>query len=59
MQAGIAVKPGTQVDVLYDVLESPNEEERPDVCPPFRPPYLIHSTLNAPHTMYSTRLESE
>ena len=31
MQAGIAIKPGTQVDVLYDVLESPNEEERPDV----------------------------
>lgn len=32
MLAGIAIKPGTDVDVLYDVLESPHEKERPDVC---------------------------
>lgn len=31
MQAGIAIKPGTPVGVLHDVLESPNEEERPDM----------------------------
>ncbi len=31
MLAGIAVKPATKVDVLWDVLDSPNEKERPDV----------------------------
>jgi ribulose-phosphate 3-epimerase len=31
MKAGIAIKPKTPVDVLWDILENPNEEERPDV----------------------------
>jgi len=31
MKAGIAIKPGTPVDVLWDVLENPNADERPDV----------------------------
>jgi len=31
MQAGIALKPDTPVDVLWDILESPNKEERPDM----------------------------
>ncbi|KAK1833809.1 hypothetical protein QBC39DRAFT_278365 [Podospora conica] len=31
MLAGIAIKPSTKVDVLYDVLDSPNENERPDM----------------------------
>ncbi|KAK0717027.1 ribulose-phosphate 3-epimerase [Lasiosphaeria miniovina] len=31
MLAGIAIKPGTKVDVLWDVLDSPNEKERPDM----------------------------
>jgi len=31
MQAGIALKPETSVDVLWDILESPNEKERPDM----------------------------
>lgn len=31
MLAGIAIKPATKVDVLYDVLDSPHKEERPDV----------------------------
>jgi ribulose-phosphate 3-epimerase len=31
MQAGIAIKPDTPVDVLWDILENPNEKERPDV----------------------------
>jgi ribulose-phosphate 3-epimerase len=31
MQAGIAVKPGTSVDVLWEILESEDVEERPDV----------------------------
>ena len=31
MLAGIAIKPGTKVDVLWDVLDSPLEKERPDV----------------------------
>ena len=35
MQAGIAIKPGTPVDVLWEILENPVEIERPDVCPFF------------------------
>ncbi|KAK4131776.1 Ribulose-phosphate 3-epimerase [Trichocladium antarcticum] len=31
MLAGIAVKPGTRVDVLYDVLDSDDAAERPDM----------------------------
>jgi len=31
LQAGIAVKPGTAVDVLVDVLEAPVAAERPDM----------------------------
>jgi hypothetical protein len=32
MQAGIAIKPDTPVDVLWDIIESPEEKEKPDVC---------------------------
>ncbi|KAF2278233.1 ribulose-phosphate 3-epimerase [Westerdykella ornata] len=31
MQAGIAIKPKTSVDVLWDILENPVKEERPDM----------------------------
>ena len=31
MLAGIAVKPETKVDVLWDILENKDEKERPDV----------------------------
>lgn len=31
MQAGIAIKPDTPVDVLWDILENKEEIERPDV----------------------------
>lgn len=31
LQAGIAIKPGTPVDVLWDIVENPVKEERPDV----------------------------
>lgn len=31
--AGIAIKPNTSVDVLWDILESPEEKDRPDVSP--------------------------
>ncbi|KAK3394032.1 ribulose-phosphate 3-epimerase [Podospora didyma] len=31
MLAGIAIKPGTPVDVLYDILDNPQEKERPDM----------------------------
>lgn len=34
MQAGIAIKPNTPVDVLWDILENPVAEERPDVISP-------------------------
>jgi ribulose-phosphate 3-epimerase len=33
MQAGIAIKPNTPVDVLWDILANPIAEERPDVRP--------------------------
>ena len=32
MQAGIAIKPGTEVDVLWDILENTDKAEVPDVC---------------------------
>lgn len=32
MRAGIAIKPKTGVDVLYDILDNPNKDEVPDVC---------------------------
>jgi len=31
MQAGIAIKPSTKVDVLWEILENSVAEERPDV----------------------------
>jgi ribulose-phosphate 3-epimerase len=31
LKAGIAIKPKTPVDVLWDILENPVEDERPDV----------------------------
>jgi hypothetical protein len=31
MLAGIAIKPETKVDVLWDILENKDEKERPDV----------------------------
>lgn len=31
MQAGIAIKPDTSVDVLWDILESEDESAKPDV----------------------------
>ena len=31
MRAGIAIKPGTDVDVLYDILDNSNKEEVPEV----------------------------
>lgn len=33
MQAGIAIKPDTPVDVLWDIVESEDPAERPDVSP--------------------------
>jgi ribulose-phosphate 3-epimerase len=32
MRAGIAIKPKTDVSVLYDILDSSNKDEVPDVC---------------------------
>ena len=31
MLAGIAIKPETEVDVLWEILQNPNKEEVPDV----------------------------
>lgn len=31
MKAGIAIKPKTPVDVLWDILANPIEDEKPDV----------------------------
>lgn len=35
MQAGIAIKPDTPVDVLWDIIESEDPAERPDVSHSF------------------------
>jgi ribulose-phosphate 3-epimerase len=32
LRAGIAIKPKTPVDVLYDIFDNPNKDEVPDVC---------------------------
>jgi ribulose-phosphate 3-epimerase len=32
LRAGIALKPGTPVDVLYDILDSKTTDQVPDVC---------------------------
>lgn len=32
MKAGVAIKPGTRVDVLYDILDNENKDEVPEVC---------------------------
>ncbi|EME50010.1 hypothetical protein DOTSEDRAFT_68760 [Dothistroma septosporum NZE10] len=32
MRAGIAIKPKTEVDVLYEILDNPNKEEVPDMA---------------------------
>jgi len=32
MRAGIALKPKTEVDVLYELLDSKDKDEVPDVC---------------------------
>jgi ribulose-phosphate 3-epimerase len=46
MQAGIAIKPDTPVDVLWDILESPDQTERPDVSNPSSP----HQAFPGLHT---------
>ena len=33
MLAGIAIKPETSIDVLWDILENQDEKEKPDVSP--------------------------
>lgn len=38
MQAGIAIKPDTPVDVLWDILEAEDQRERPDVGLFYPPP---------------------
>jgi hypothetical protein len=43
MQAGIAIKPKTSVDVLWEILENPVKEEVPDVSSlfcPILPPFI-------------------
>nr|POF12791.1 ribulose-phosphate 3-epimerase [Quercus suber] len=32
MRAGVAIKPGTDVDVLYDILDNSNKDEVPDMA---------------------------
>lgn len=44
MLAGIAIKPDTPVDVLWDILDNPDKKEVPDVRAPFLD--LVLFTLN-------------
>ncbi len=49
MQAGIAIKPDTKVDVLWDILENEKKEERPDVYSfPLFPSLSHHAPLTPP-----------
>jgi hypothetical protein len=41
MQAGIAIKPDTPVDVLWDILENAERDEVPDVSF-FAPTHFSH-----------------
>jgi len=40
MQAGIAIKPSTKVDVLWDILENSNKDEVPDVSVSHHPAHV-------------------
>jgi len=44
MLAGIAIKPATKVDVLYDIIEAEDPAERPDVCFQEEPCWLMLGT---------------
>jgi hypothetical protein len=46
MQAGIAIKPDTPVDVLWDILDNPELDERPDVSSPTRNYLLLLACAN-------------
>ena len=46
MKAGIAVKPGTPVDVLYPVLDATDPDAKPDVQSPNYFDYLKHTGAN-------------
>lgn len=46
LQAGIAIRPDTSVDVLWDIVEAEDPRDKPDVRqlpPPLRPGPLIFS----------------
>ena len=47
LQAGIAIKPSTSVDVLWEILENSVKEERPDVCHFFT--LSLRLTITSPH----------
>jgi hypothetical protein len=55
MQAGIAIKPSTPVDVLWEILENPNKDEVPDVS---LSPLHCHASVitiditKGPHALY-------
>lgn len=53
MQAGIALKPSTKVDVLWDILENSNKEEVPDVSSV--PVFLIKASLVAMEAYWRSR----
>lgn len=54
MQAGIALKPETSVDVLWDILEAQDKSERPDV----RTPLPVYTTHPIPQS-YESDLQKE
>lgn len=47
MQAGIAIKPSTKVDVLWDILENSNKEEVPDVSTSHSPACVVYGWREA------------
>jgi hypothetical protein len=63
MQAGIAIKPDTPVDVLWDILANEDDKERPDVryslsfpCFPSILPYSLDIIFSRPIVLTSATL---
>lgn len=59
MQAGIAIKPDTPVDVLWDILDSPVQNERPDVSTPGSPHQSFPRTTPTRHETHSASANSD
>jgi ribulose-phosphate 3-epimerase len=59
MQAGIAIKPSTKVDVLWDILENSNKDEVPDVSSLYSSRmHCLYILARAPIKSYGTPVDA-